>query len=120
MRDTYPRYKCDAPYESDIEVVAPTKAQQRKAVPMYSGVIKYFPKALAEIAKCSQAGNDQHHPDKPLHWDKSKSADELDALVRHLTDHSVDPLDDDNVLHLAKVGWRSLAALERFLEGQDV
>jgi hypothetical protein len=104
----------------EAEATVVDKAQQRKATPIYSGVIKYFPNAIAEVAKCSQAGNDQHHPDKPLHWDMSKSSDELDALVRHLTDHSVDPVDDDGVLHLAKVAWRALAALERFKRGERI
>ena len=105
---------------AEAEATVVDKAQQRKATPIYSGVIKYFPNAIAEVAKCSKAGNDQHHPDKPLHWDMSKSADELDALVRHLTDHSVDPVDDDGVLHLAKVAWRALAALERFKRGEEI
>ena len=98
------------------EVVAPTsKAIQRKAIPVFSGVLKYFPNALREVAKCSKAGNDQHHPDKPLHWDMSKSTDEYDALARHLIDHTINPIDDDGVLHLAKVAWRALAGLERHL-----
>ena len=61
------------------------KAEKRKATPIYSGVVKYFPLALAEIAICSQAGNDQHNPNTSLHWDRAKSGDELDALMRHLT-----------------------------------
>ena len=98
------------------EVVAPTsKAIQRKGIPVFSGVLKYFPNALREVAKCSKAGNDQHHPDKPLHWDMSKSTDEYDALARHLIDHTISPVDDDGVLHLAKVAWRALAGLERHL-----
>jgi len=98
------------------EVVKPTdKAADRKATPVFSGVLKYFPNALKEVAKCSQAGNDQHHPDKPLHWDMSKSTDEYDALTRHLIDHTINPIDDDGVLHLAKVAWRALAGLERHL-----
>ena len=93
------------------------KAQKRKATPIYSGMIKYFPLAVAEIAKCSQAGQDQHNPGKPLAWDRSKSGDELDALMRHLTDHSRgEEFDDDGVRHLAKVAWRSLAALQKALE----
>lgn len=95
------------------------KAQARKNTPVFSGVLKYFPNALKEVAKCSKVGNDQHHPDKPLHWDMSKSRDEYDALVRHLIDHTVDPMDDDEVLHLAKVAWRALAGLERYLTKQD-
>jgi len=97
-----------------------TTAQKRKDTPVFSGVLKYFPDALKEVAKCSKAGNDQHNPDKPLFWDRSKSGDELDALTRHLIDHSVNPLDTDGVLHLAKVAWRSLAALQKHLEGQEI
>ena len=91
------------------------KAAERKATPVFSGVLKYFPNALKEVAKCSQAGNDQHHPDKPLHWDMDKSKDEYDALTRHLIDHTINPIDDDGTLHLAKVAWRALAGLERYL-----
>mgnify|MGYP001626785784 FL=1 len=102
--------------EVEAEEVKPTdKAADRKATPVFSGVLKYFPNALKEVAKCSQAGNDQHHPDKPLHWDMSKSTDEYDALTRHLIDHTINPVDDDGVLHLAKVAWRALAGLERHL-----
>ena len=92
-----------------------SNAESRKNIPVFSGVLKYFPNALKEVAKCSKAGNDQHHPDKPLHWDMSKSTDEYDALTRHLIDHTVNPIDDDGVLHLAKVAWRALAGLERHL-----
>ena len=95
-----------------------SKAQKRKDTPVFSGVLKYFPNALKEVAKCSKAGNDQHHPEKPLHWDMDKSKDEYDALTRHLIDHTINPLDDDDVLHLTKVAWRALAGLERYLTGK--
>jgi hypothetical protein len=88
----------------------------RKGMPVFSGVLAYFPDALKEVSKCSLAGNNQHHADKPLHWDKSKSFDNEDALVRHLIDHSVNPIDNDGVLHLAKVAWRALASLQIYLE----
>ena len=90
-------------------------ATDRKGMPVFSGVLKYFPNALKEVSKCSKAGNDQHHPDKPLHWDKNKSTDDYDALCRHLIDHTINPIDDDGVLHLTKVAWRALAGLERYL-----
>jgi hypothetical protein len=63
-------------------------AKERKDTPVYSGVLKYFPNALAEVARVSKAGNDQHNPGKALHWDRSKSKDELDALTRHLLDRA--------------------------------
>ena len=89
------------------------KAKERKDTPVFSGVLAYFPLAIKEVSK---AGNDQHNPGTPLHWDRSKSGDELDALTRHLLDHSINPVDDDGVLHLTKVAWRALAALQKELE----
>jgi len=93
---------------------------KRKATPVYSGVVKYFPLAISEVARCSMAGQIQHNPDKPLAWDREKSGDELDALMRHLTDHSMNPTDTDGQLHLAKVAGRALAALQKHLEGEKV
>ena len=107
-----PSYSCT---DSRIVADAILKAEERKATPVFSGVLKYFPNALKEVARCSKAGNDQHHPDKPLHWDMDKSKDEYDALTRHLIDHTINPIDDDGVLHLTKVAWRALAGLERYL-----
>jgi len=101
--------------EDDTE---PTKAEERKATPVYSGVLKYFPNALKEVSKCSLAGQKQHNHGDKLYWDKTKSTDNEDALVRHLIDHSINPMDDDNVLHLAKVAWRALASLEIYLEDE--
>ena len=98
----------------------PTDAKARKGVPLYSGLLKYFPLALIEVAKCSQAGNDQHNGvGTPLRWDRSKSTDEADALLRHLLDHATGvPVDVDGVPHLAKVCWRSLALLQKELENE--
>lgn len=95
------------------QVVIPV-LENRKAIPVFNGVLMYFPDAIREVAKCSQAGNDQHHIDKPLHWDRSKSGDELDALTRHLLE--VGTTDTDGVKHSAKVAWRALANLQKELE----
>jgi hypothetical protein len=86
----------------------PTNPQERKKIPIYSGVIRYFPRALAAVAHHSYLGNQQHHPDKPLHWDKSKSTDELDALMRHIIEEEWEA-----------VAWRALANLERHLEAKQ-
>ena len=95
-----------------------TTAQKRKNQPVFSGVLKYFPDALLAVAECSLAGNEQHNPGSPLHWDRFKSADELDALTRHLVDHaSGTDVDSDGILHMTKVAWRSLAYLQKHLEG---
>jgi hypothetical protein len=92
----------------------PNDAAERKALPIASGVLAYFPDALAEVARVSRIGNEQHHPGSPLHWDKSKSTDEADALVRHLLDRGT--FDTDGTRHSAKVAWRALALLQRELD----
>ena len=94
-----------------------TDKNKRKQIPIYTGLVKYFPKALAEVARVSYIGNQQHHPDKPLHWDRSKSTDELDALTRHL--FQAGETDTDGMRHSAKVAWRALANLEKELEKKD-
>ena len=94
----------------------PTDPKERKNVPIVTGVIDYFPLALAEVAKCSKAGNDQHNPGQPLHWDKTKSTDHADCLLRHLIERGT--VDTDNVRHSAKVAWRALANLQIEMENE--
>jgi hypothetical protein len=111
--------KKNMPKDLDVEykvVSSKEKAELRKATPVFSGVLNYFPDAIKYVSKASYVGQQQHNPDKPLAWDRSKSGDELDALTRHLIDHSTDPMDDDGVLHLGKVAWRALAALQKHIE----
>ena len=95
----------------------PTDYKERKGTPIFRGVLMYFPRALVAVAQCSVAGNEQHHPGQPLHWDKNKSTDEHDALVRHLMASGT--LDTDGIRHSAKVAWRALALLEREIEGEQ-
>jgi len=97
-----------------MQEIAHIKAVERKQRPVYSGVLKYFPDAIMEVAHCSWLGQQQHNPDLPLAWDREKSGDELDALVRHLM--QADEMDEDGVLHAAKVAWRALAYLQKLLE----
>lgn len=95
----------------------PTDAKARKAIPIYTGFVKYFPKAIAAVAQLSQVANEQHNPGQPVHWAKEKSTDEPDALMRHLTDQAQGEVyDTDGILHAIKVAWRAMANLERLLE----
>jgi len=89
----------------------------RKQTPIFTGVLNYFPDAIREVAKCSYVGQQQHNPDKPLAWDRSKSGDELDALTRHLLEAGT--IDTDSIRHSAKVAWRALANLQKEIENDN-
>jgi len=88
-----------------------------KDMPVYSGVLKYFPDALLYISRVSKAGNDQHNPGTALHWDRSKSGDELDAMIRHAL--KAGEIDDDGIRHSGKMAWRALAHLQKEIEKND-
>lgn len=84
---------------------------QRKATPLFSGCIAYFPDALNAVARISKKGNDKHNPGEPLHWSRDKSFDHLDCVARHLATHDqIDP--ESGELHLAHMVWRGLAQLQ--------
>ncbi len=97
-----------------MSATLPTDATARKNAPMYCGLLKYFPRALAYVAEVSRIGNEQHNPGQPLRWAKEKSTDHGDCIVRHQCDAGT--RDSDNVRHSGKVAWRALAQLEIELE----
>lgn len=87
----------------------PTDAEERKAIPVYTGFMAYFPDAIAAVARLSLVGGLQHgQTQETLHWDRSKSGDELDAMHRHI-------LDGDWV----QVAWRAMANLQKQIEMKD-
>jgi hypothetical protein len=96
------------------KVLLPTDPQERKGVPIATGVLDYFSAALAEIAKVSKAGNDQHNPGQPLHWSRGKSMDHADTMMRHFMERGT--LDTDKLRHTAKMAWRALAMLQQEME----
>ena len=96
----------EAYMKRNLKTTLPNDAQERKAIPIYTGFIKYFPDAIVEISKVSLKGGIQHgQTPETLHWDRSKSGDELDAMMRHL-------IDED----WAQVAWRALANLQKQIE----
>lgn len=92
----------------------PTDAKARKAVPLFTGFVRYFPDAMAAVAEVSRIGNEQHNPGEPLHWARGKSQDHGDSLLRHQVDAG--KFDSDGVRHSAKVAWRAMAQLQEELE----
>lgn len=83
----------------------------RKEVPIASCVLDYFPDAIAAVAAVSREGQKQHGT---TGWDRSKSGDESDALMRHFMERGT--RDTDGLRHSAKVAWRALALLQKEIE----
>jgi dATP/dGTP diphosphohydrolase len=107
--------------KQDEEVISslPTESAARKAVPLASGVLDYFPAALAEVARVSKAGNDKHNPGQPLHHARGKSTDHADALLRHLVERGkIDT--ETGMRHSGEVAWRALALLQQELEDEGL
>jgi len=98
----------------NVMINLPESAAERKEIPIGTGLLDYFPSALAEVAKVSKKGNDQHNPGQPLHWARHKSTDQFDTIVRHLMQRGT--RDTDGTLHSAKAAWRALALLQEELE----
>lgn len=94
-----------------------TDAKERKSIPLARGCLDYFPDALAGVAYLSAQGNKQHHPESEIHWDRSKSTDHADALIRHFLERGT--IDTDGVRHSAKVAWRALALYQEELEREE-
>ena len=104
---------------------APTRATTlpedptaRKKHPIASGLMDYFPDALVAVSAVSWQGNEQHNPGQPLHWNRSKSSDEADTMLRHFLQRG--SLDTDGTRHSAKMVWRALALLQKEIEEDSV
>lgn len=105
------RYKRPA---APRQVTLPEDQNERNQMRLFDGFMAYFPNAMAEVAKLSYAATQQHHPDQPMHWDRSKSLDHLNKIGRHMIDAG--KLDDKGQRHSAALAWRAMANLQEELE----
>jgi hypothetical protein len=99
-----------------MNTTLPQDSQLRKEYPLFRGLFRYFPAALAGVARHSKTGNDKHNPGEEMHHARGKSNDHADCILRHMMDlsdilarnqHSQDCkaiLDEANAL-----SWRALA-----------
>lgn len=83
---------------------------ERKAVPL-AAVFDYFPNVMIELARIIADGQKQHGT---VGWDRSKSNDHRNSLIRHLLQWG--ETDKDGRSHTAKVAIRALMAAEIELE----
>lgn len=97
----------------------PTDSNDRKNYPLLRGCLRYFPAALAGVAKISKQGNDKHNPGEEMHHARGKSPDHGDCIVRHLIDtedllaalsRSDDKVTRQQILdEVSQMAWRALA-----------
>jgi len=109
-------WECGTP-ESLVLDRLPSGSAERKEIPLATGVLDYFPDALAAVARLSKVGNDKHNPNEPLHWSREKSSDHADCILRHMIDRG--KVDTDGIRHSVKVAWRALAMLQIELENEQ-
>jgi hypothetical protein len=94
----------------------PVDSKERKTFPVAAGFMDYFPDAIAAIANVSYHANEQHHPGQPVNWERSKSTDEADTMMRHFLQRGT--LDLDGLRHTAKMVWRAMALLQKEIESE--
>lgn len=66
----------------------PIDSQERKGYPLFRGLLRYFPAALAGVSRISKLGNDKHNPGQEMFHARAKSSDHADCIIRHLVDLS--------------------------------
>lgn len=103
------------------KLTLPTDSKARKEYPILSGCLKYFPAALAGIARISKEGNDKHNPGLPLHHARGLSMDHGDCVIRHLidtedllaaldrADKGTEALQRQILTEASQMAWRALA-----------
>jgi hypothetical protein len=94
--------------------ILPEDSDERKKYPMATGVLDYFPDAIAYLAFLSWQANEQHNPGQEVHWARGKSMDHANTLMRHFAQRGT--IDKDRIRHTGKVAWRALAMLQEELE----
>lgn len=107
----------DAIRRLNAEGPLPTNPAARKEVPIASGVMDYFPDALAAIARLSMKANARHNPGEPLHWSQGKSNDHDDAAMRHFLERG--KIDAEwGESHTVEYAWRALARLQTEIQAE--
>ena len=109
--------------------------RDRKMMPVFKMLTRYFPKAMREITRVCVANNVRYSPDREpadIQWARGKSPDQLGSCFRHMMEREVDGkiFDEvpkevtattgiDRVYVLSEAAWRILAALELDIEQQE-
>lgn len=99
----------------------PSDSVARKAIPLATGFLDYWPDACPEVAKVSWYGNMKHNPGEPLHWARGKGGNNADEAMRHFLERGrIDESDPpgQRVRHMAKCVWRCMCILQLEIEAE--
>jgi hypothetical protein len=89
----------------------------RKAMPVCTGLLDYFPDACADVARLSKVANERHNPGQPMHWSRNISNDHADCIVRHTMDRSKPTMEGRaTFFHATMAAWRAMAQLQTLIE----
>jgi len=95
--------------------VLPTNDEERKKIRL-SAIFTLFPKACVALAKHIKAGADKWCGGQ-LRWDRTKSPEELESLLRHVFEQVQNP----TCVETAKaIAWRAMANLEKTIEASEL
>lgn len=107
-----------APTVVTPRMTLPVDSAERKKYPLFRGCLRYFPAALAGIARVSKLGNDKHNPGEDMHHARGKSMDHGDCIIRHLMDvedllaaleHGGPVKPEEILTEVDQMAWRALA-----------
>lgn len=109
-----------------MNTTLPTDSAARKDYPLFSGVLRYFPAALAGVARISKIGNDKHNPGEEMHHARGKSTDHADCILRHMVDldgliaehetRDMVPCKQQILDEVSAICWRALALSQELHE----
>jgi hypothetical protein len=110
--------------ETVYATTLPQDSAARKDVPLFRGLLKYFPAALAGAARVSKIGNDKHNPGQEMHHARGKSNDHADCILRHMMDMSEDfgagnGRDEAGIPQVDYIVWRACAMAQEWHEMND-
>ena len=111
----------------------PSKDAWRKALPLFTQYVGYFPKAWREVTKVSVVNNKRYNPERAardINWARGKSTYQLDSAFHHMLEHALEGkifeyVEDQALIEetginriyiLAQAVWRLSAELELLIE----
>jgi hypothetical protein len=98
----------------------PTDDKLRKALPIFTFLVEYFPDVIVELTKLCVQGNIQHNPElapNDIKWAREKSTDQMNTAFRHMFDRARGVhFDSDGVRHIIKSVWRNMAQAQLDIE----